>query len=143
MYSFFKCFVLSKWIDSLPLSFGSVCCPHRPLCRETRRSWFCAPGSPSWSNDERTVVFVVLEKNCNMQIFSCKIICKDHILTHTCFLNSWHSSGVRVSALAMRGITLTLSWRRFINSISRGFSLKKKRFRIQVNLSNSLHLFSC
>ena len=43
---------------------------------------------------------------------------------HTVFLNSRHSSGVSVSALAMRGIMLTLSWSRFINSTSRGFNLK-------------------
>lgn len=45
----------------------------------------------------------------------------------TCFLKSWHSSGVSVSAFAMSGMTLTLSWSLFINSMSRGFRLKDKQ----------------
>lgn len=44
----------------------------------------------------------------------------------TCFLNCWHSSGVRVSALAISGMMLTFSCNRFINSMSRGFSLVEK-----------------
>lgn len=48
-----------------------------------------------------------------------------YIHTNTCFLNSWHSSGVRVSAFAMRGMTLTLSWSLFMNSMSRGFRLSR------------------
>ena len=50
-----------------------------------------------------------------------------HTNTHTCFLNSWHSSGVSVSALAMRGMTLTLSWSLFMNSMSSGFRLGEKQ----------------
>lgn len=42
----------------------------------------------------------------------------------TCFLNRWHSSGVRVSALAISGMTLTFSCSRFMNSTSSGFSLR-------------------
>lgn len=41
----------------------------------------------------------------------------------TCFLNCWHSSGVRVSALAISGMTLTFSCNRFMNSMSKGFNL--------------------
>lgn len=46
---------------------------------------------------------------------------------HTCFLNCWHSSGVIVSALAMRGMMFTFSCNRFMNSISRGFNLERER----------------
>lgn len=45
--------------------------------------------------------------------------------SRTCFLNSWHSSGVIVSALAMRGMMFTFSCNLFMNSISRGFSLER------------------
>lgn len=41
--------------------------------------------------------------------------------TNTCFLKWAHSSGVMVSAFAMTGIMLTLSWRRCMNSTSNGF----------------------
>ena len=43
------------------------------------------------------------------------------IIIRTCFLKWAHSSGVMVSAFAMTGIMLTLSWRRCINSTSNGF----------------------
>lgn len=52
----------------------------------------------------------------------------------TVFLNSLHSSGVRVSALAMRGMILTLSCSRFINSTSNGFNLIQHS-----NTNNSMH----
>lgn len=45
----------------------------------------------------------------------------------TCFLNCWHSSGVRVSALAIIGMTLTFSCNRFMNSMSKGFSLQRDK----------------
>lgn len=47
--------------------------------------------------------------------------------TRTCFLKSWHSSGVRVSAFAISGMTLTLSWSLFMNSMSSGFRLKDRK----------------
>lgn len=50
-----------------------------------------------------------------------------HPYTNTCFLKSWHSSGVRVSAFAIRGMTLTLSWSLFMNSMSSGFRLKGRQ----------------
>ena len=46
------------------------------------------------------------------------------LTTVTCFLNCWHSSGVSVSALAISGMTFTFSCNRFMNSMSRGFSLQ-------------------
>lgn len=49
----------------------------------------------------------------------------------TVFLNSLHSSGVRVSALAIKGMIFTLSCRRFINSTSNGLSLKYSRNQIR------------
>lgn len=42
----------------------------------------------------------------------------------TVFLNSLHSSTVSVSALAMRGMMLTLSCNLFMNSMSKGFKLQ-------------------
>lgn len=45
----------------------------------------------------------------------------------TCFLNCWHSSGVRVSALAISGMTLTFSCNRFMNSMSKGFRLQRDK----------------
>lgn len=42
-------------------------------------------------------------------------------IIRTCFLKWAHSSGVMVSAFAMTGIMLTLSWRRCMNSTSNGF----------------------
>lgn len=58
-------------------------------------------------------------------------------LTNTCFLKSWHSSGVRVSAFAIRGMTLTLSWSLFMNSMSSGFSLKGRHRERTVRIRNN------
>lgn len=70
-------------------------------------------------------------ENCNKPCLnSSSLVCPTN-MTHphinTCFLNSWHSSGVRVSAFAMRGMTLTLSWSLFMNSMSSGFRLKDRQ----------------
>ena len=47
----------------------------------------------------------------------------------TVFLNSLHSSGVIVSALATRGMMFTLSCNLFINSTSKGFRLEERKQR--------------
>lgn len=61
----------------------------------------------------------------------------------TCFLNCWHSSGVRVSALAISGMTLTFSCNRFMNSMSKGFSLQgEKDTTLNVLQTVSNHLES-
>ena len=57
-----------------------------------------------------------------LDIFFCSGVQLGKLLT--CFLNCWHSSGVRVSALAISGMTLTFSCNRFMNSMSKGFSLQ-------------------
>ena len=55
----------------------------------------------------------------------------------TVFLNSLHSSGVIVSALATRGMMLTLSWSRFMNSMSSDFNLAKTQ-----NRQHMLHIWN-
>lgn len=70
-------------------------------------------------------------ENCNKPCLNSSSLACPTNVTHThintCFLNSWHSSGVRVSAFAMRGMTLTLSWSLFMNSMSSGFRLKDRQ----------------
>lgn len=66
--------------------------------------------------------------------------CDTYTQINTCFLKSWHSSGVRVSAFAMRGMTLTLSWSLFMNSMSSGFRLKgRHKENIRTEWSQRVH----
>lgn len=67
----------------------------------------------------------------------------DVVDTQTWCLNCTHSSTVIVSDLAMRGMMLTFSCNRFMNSISRGFSLGRKQRERRSFLKVSPSVHSC
>lgn len=83
--------------------------PHPPTARENHKFWSYAERFHSKSMKDAVFKWILWTKH------------KNHSL-QTCLLNSWISSGVMVSALAMTGMMLTLSQRRCMNSTSSGFS---------------------
>lgn len=71
------------------------------------------------------------------------LMSSDVVDTQTWCLNCTHSSTVIVSDLAMRGMMLTFSCNRFMNSISRGFSLGRKQRERRSFLKVSPSVHSC
>lgn len=111
--------------NGLPWFFGWACYPLHPLCPGIHRFLSYAPESLSWSDkEEKQSGWKEYAHITRLHELRISEILLNPYISNTCFLNSWHSSGVRVSAFAIRGMTLTLSWSLFMNSMSKGFRLK-------------------
>lgn len=130
--------VNSAWAGVSPWSSSLDGSPLHHLSRGTRRSWSCAPESPAWSAGKRESHFRMpmtrKDKGARGPFFYVGEGERRRKLL-TCFLNCWHSSGVSVSALAISGMTLTFSCRRFMNSMSRGFKLWPRKHK-QLDISH-------